>query len=332
MNLLAVCNLPQDAIIGLDGQTLLLKRDDFVGIRLPDDSIVHLLTIRSNLSAAFATGYFFTSSCQLPALRYNPRLEEMEPLDEQSQENLAQQTHFALHQVIPYDRIVSPTQQDQWRAQTSYWKSTSPLWKDRKIAWNTKILPGVYQESSNRFDGNSLYYPPIPLLQSPFRRRRRHAGTQAYLRKLSASERTQLAMGDDNMVSLLERILAEYYHQDWKNLVADLQLAYVSFLYLQCLASLEHWKDLLVFLSFQVDLSPELSMAVLQVLPAQISSMDEGFLEVGLVLVGVLFCAVLNAMIPPSHHALFLAHDDENSSRMSINREITLYCPPCKDS
>ena len=152
----------------------------------------------------------------------------------------------------------SPSRQaDQWSLQTGFVLSSGIL-SQRGISHADKIIPGSYHDdeestvnqgsSSNNgtpqsaIDGKGLTYPCIPVVDTALSlRTNRHTGTKGFLSKMSPTDRTTLFMEPQIASRLLGDVLTAYYDNHWEALLGDLQLAYVLFLYLQCLASLEHW-------------------------------------------------------------------------------------------
>jgi A1 cistron-splicing factor AAR2 len=157
------------------------------------------------------------------------------------------------------------------------------------LSHGIKIVPGAYvdadgaaaaqqdqlMEQANNIDGYHLAYPPIPVLGvTPLK----HTGTKRFLLTLSPSERTGVLMGGP--LAALHRIIAAYYDADWKQLLGDLQMAYVMFLHLQCLTSMEHWRDLVAMISLaateQIDESCiELFSSFASLLQLQMKYMDK---------------------------------------------------------
>jgi hypothetical protein len=273
---IGLLDLPKEAVVGLDGQTILLKTDDFVGVKLPPQVVDrstsngwHLVTVRSQPNATVAVGFLVVNGNEDEprpysslVRRYDPQTEEVssEPVDERTTRNLLEQIQnqqLPPSRVVDYSKIVSDTQAQLWSDQTTYITASNILQK-RGLTHGDKIVPGSYQDESEPLpppttsslsssvdkviDGKSLQYPSIPVVDATLSlRTNRHAGTSQYLSQLSPSERTQLFCEPQIASRLLRDVLANDYDHSWQALLGDLQLAYVLFLYLQCLASLEHW-------------------------------------------------------------------------------------------
>ncbi len=322
-NFLGLLDLKVDATIGLDGQLIMLKTNDFVGISGVDHGF-HLVSIRPHPNASIVVGFLVFGD--IPLIRkYDPQTEEVssQEVDEMSTRNLLEQVRngqLPAASVLDYKNIVSNDQMIQWRDQTKFILSSKILGR-RGIQNGDKVIPGSYNDDDTSTlslskvytDGKSVKYPSIPVVDTTISlKSNRHAGTRRYLTTLSPSERTQLFMESKIAGRLLRDILKLYFEDSWETLLGDLQLAYILFLYLQCLASLEHWyvcgrhasggtcchhysiahlhcvvgsrKDLVAMLSLvegsEMKDFPQLYHALLEVLPSQLSSMDKGFLEV----------------------------------------------------
>lgn len=324
-------DLPKEATVGVDGQTIMLKADDFIGIRdIPpshgQQQLLHLATSKSQMNAQISIGFFFRSGENL-IRKYNPQSEEVssDPVDELTAQNLLNQvkqasspntittdigsgsvmSHSLMSRILPYARVVSQQQQKQWIGQTGYISSTSILEK-RNIPLGCKIIPGSFSDenddkpygtaSEEKNDGHFVSYPPIPVTNDEEQRPSKtkmiqHLGYKRYLAQLTPSERTQLYVNSSDSSCLgsriLQDVLQKYYDCNYKELLADIQLAYILILNLQCFASLEHWRDLIAMLSL-VDVehgiraNAKLFKNLIKILPYQICTIENSFLEVSL--------------------------------------------------
>ena len=127
-------------------------------------------------------------------------------------------------------------------------------------------------------DGIELQYHPIPCVQqtqcddhpSNMHMILRHPGTKRYLSRLTPMERSALLFDDCKSsssnrrdsstsmscsititcASLLEDVLHRVYADRYTDMLGDLQLAFCVFLNMSCLASFEHWRDLVALLCF----------------------------------------------------------------------------------
>jgi hypothetical protein len=266
-------DLKKEAVLGLDGQTIILKTDDFVGVRNLDASYLHFVTVRSQPDATVAVGFFVTPTAEekMFVRRYDPQTEEISsnPVDEATAKNLLHQVQnqqLPPSRVLVYSTIVLENQAQQWKEQTSYITSSKIL-QNRGISSGDKIVPGSYHPDEDEtdlppvssstctsstaistdhkqpiVDGTSIHYPSIPVVDPTLSLwKNRHPGTKRYLAQLMPSERTGLFMESQITTRLLQDVLLNYYDNQWQNLLGDLQLAYILFLYLHCFASLEHW-------------------------------------------------------------------------------------------
>jgi A1 cistron-splicing factor AAR2 len=245
---LAILGLSQGSILSIDGQSIILKTDDFVGIRdLPMDNW-HFVTVRSSAQASITVGFvvFNTSIVR----RYDPQTEEVSstPVDESTFLNLQLQVtngQLEQHRMIPYNRVVLAEQASLWKAQRSH---VSPvLLKLRGLEEGKKIVPGSFEEETPTtqntiiVDGASVMYPNIPVAPIRVGNAHTHTGTKRYLRQLSPSDRTSLLIHENPAGRLVNDVLFRYYQNQWQDLVGDIQLSYLLFLQLQCLGSLENW-------------------------------------------------------------------------------------------
>jgi hypothetical protein len=296
-------DLKKEAIFGIDGQSIALKTDDFLGVCKLDDREFHLVVARGQPMSTLTSAFALYQEKKSFVRRYDPQTEEIssQPVDELTVENLTSQmpnlSSSSSSRVIGYSQIVSDSQAQQWKMQTNYVLSSNIL-GIRDIASGEKLIPGSYENNEDPLlptdthqkanqDGKSVAYPPIPVVDSNVSIwKTKHTGTKRYLHQISPSERTALFMSDSTPIAnrLLQDVLHKYYNGSWQAILGDLQLAYISFLYLNCFSSLEHWKDLVAMICL-VDPDgmrdqAEFYGALIQVLPSQISTFDQGFLEV----------------------------------------------------
>lgn len=310
-----ILDLKKDAVFGIDGQSIALRSDDFMGVSGLDANDLHLLVAKGHHSSTLISAFLLypeSQQAQEPAFvrRYNPQSEEVsaQPLDQLTHDNLLSQLPAMVAsptnpRVLPYDKVVSADQIRQWKNQTNHIVSSGIL-RIRKLASGEKLVPGTYETEDQKqllstaqrdqttpTDGKPISYPPIPVVDPTLSIwKTKHAGTKGYLKQLTATDRTSLFMStsSDNTARisnrLFDNVLQKEYNGKWQAILGDLQLSYALFLYMQCFASLEHWKDLVAMIGL-VDWKgmknhSNFYNALLKVLPAQISSIDEGFLEV----------------------------------------------------
>lgn len=254
---IGLLGLKKEAVVGIDGQTIFLKTDDFVGINKLEDSY-HLVSVRSNPNATIAVGVVLCSNAPTIVKRYDEQTEEIsaQNVDDLTATNLSDsvaQNRLPKSSVVDYEAIVSPDQVNRWKNETAYIGSSDIL-KLRGLSHGDKIIPGSYQEEMDEtlaavpkreqtsLDGKYIQYPGIPVVDVALSMRTsRHNGTRRYLATKTPAARTKLFLCDSVAGMLLDDVLTEYYSNSWKNLLSDMQLAYSMFLYLQCLSSLEHW-------------------------------------------------------------------------------------------
>jgi hypothetical protein len=268
--ILALLDLPVGTSLTIDGKAIVLKRDDFVAFSSIASDAFHLVTVQCPSSTTTQQqspeggprhGFIFLSNADksIVAHRYDALTEEVssEPIDDATCYNLEttiRRNQMEQPRVIPLPMLFSEGEQDQWKEATSFIDSS--LLRRRNLSHGMKIVPGAYVDAddgtaqqdqiqqANNTDGYHLSYPPIPVLGvTPLK----HTGTKRFLLTLSPSERTKVLTGGP--LAALHRIIATYYDADWKQLLGDLQIAYVMFLHLQCLTSMEHWRDLVAVIS-----------------------------------------------------------------------------------
>ena len=256
----ALLALPSQSAVGVDGHNVVLRRDDFVGIQgIPSDHMFHLITMcaagsseapsRSTLTLGFVLLPPRDSNWMV-VRRYDPQTEEVSstPVDDLTCSNLMQQIRVGgvePQRSIPYHRMLSLSQIDAWRKQTSF--VSARLLDMRSLGHGDKIVPGCYADDADTaapkpVDGKPVYFPPIPYLADTNKlKRTRHVGTKRYLAQLSPSDRTALFLDDHPADRVLTDILSRYYDNKWEDLLGDIQLSYTLLLHIHCLASLEHW-------------------------------------------------------------------------------------------
>ena len=256
----ALLDLPLQSTIGLDGHTIVLQRDDFVGVYgVPSDHCFHLVTVRpasttqKQTLSALTCGFVILpprESDWIVARRYDPRTEEVgsAPLDALATTNLVKEVQKGRLQqrAVPYHSILSPSEADFWKTQTNF--ISQKLLDKRGLDHGDKVVPSCYDDdmdnfaSSTALDGKPLVYPPIPVLDDKsMLKRTSHVGTKRFLARLSPADRTALFLDDHPADRALSNVIARYYDNNWEELLGDIQLSYVMFLHIHCLASLEHW-------------------------------------------------------------------------------------------
>jgi A1 cistron-splicing factor AAR2 len=298
----SLLDLPIKSTVGVDGHIIVLKRDDFVGIfGVPSDNRLHLITARpastkqqQETFSALTCGFILfpvKESDWIVARRFDRRTEEVgsTPLSELTTANLVKQFRKGqMHQrTVPYEGILSASDIETWNTQTRF--ICEGLLTKRGLSHGDKVVPGCYEDDSNDsgqkdVDGKSLAYPPIPVLDDSSQlKRTSHAGTKRYLAELSPADRTALFVHEHPANVAFTNILTRFYDNNWKQLLGDIQLSYTMFLHIQCLASMEHWRDL-VAMSSMVDFSTisnyrDFYNNLLAVLASQVMTMEQDFFE-----------------------------------------------------
>jgi hypothetical protein len=319
--LIVLLDLPKNSRLGLDGQVLVLQTNDFVGIEKVPSNKFHLVTAsagqENTSSTSMTVGFIIRNEDPVQFIRrYSPQTEEVsgtlvDDVTVQILLNQVQHRQVPPSRLLRYDQVVSASlggngkqQQSQiqnWNDQTKYINQSNIL-ELRGVLSGDKIVPGSYNPdnetistktsiatmTATNMDGKSVEYPPIPVINTKLSLvTHKHSGTRQFLAKLSPDRRTQLFLLDDKDMQefLLRHVLQDYYQSSWKCLLGDLQLSFCLFIYLQCLSSLEHWKDLLTMLAFNTNYANRIEQyavlfqGLLEVLPFQLFSMDAGFLE-----------------------------------------------------
>lgn len=315
--MISILNLPKGSSLTLDGQTILLQRDDFVGIQgVPVDSDFHFLVARAagcgskeeqkhGNVAAVAVGFCVETSRhgQFSLVRrYDAAIEEVssENVDAATATNLAnriQTGQVEPRRLVPYGNVVSNDQVTAWRQLTNF--VSQRLLKARGIPSGCKIVPGCYGDDSEmlladttprvqareqRNDGVSVNYPPIPVLDGKnSTRHSRHLGTKRYLARLCPGDRTALFMESNPQNFVLASVLKRWYGCHCSDVLGDVQLSYILFLHLQCLTSLEHWRDLVSMLCSVdaecVEQHVDLYCRLMHALARQVTTIEQDFFE-----------------------------------------------------
>ena len=264
------------------------------------------------------------------ARRYNPQTEEMsnEPLDDVTTRNLmnaiTEESGELQKYAMPYNQFMGDEKNiASWKARTSLIDG-SFLYHQHGLGHGDKIVPSsdtscddntlpsseTKKPNNTMIDGKSVSYPNIPCIDPTISARllTRHAGTKAYISNLDPSVRTWLLSGGAcNLTAetqmnttgpeeyIWNDILSKHYNGigcDKRNdfFLADIQFAFVIFLFLECQSSLEHWRDAVSMSSLSIkssartDLESEnlmhKSTFILQLLPtiyAQLSCIEADF-------------------------------------------------------
>ena len=211
--------------------------------------------------------------------RYDRQTEEVsnEPLDEVTCKNLMlaiSEENGELNKfVMPYVQFMGSDKNIHlWKARTTL-VDESFLSKQHSLAHGNKIIPSSDTScdpepsgsatKSCQIDGTSVNYPPIPCIDRTINARMltQHSGTKAYLSGLSPNLRTWLLFGGKNNITTNQScaspeeyvwndVLKRYYSQEVSDsakkdqyFLADIQFAFLVFLFLECHSSLEHWRD-----------------------------------------------------------------------------------------
>lgn len=356
-SIVALLQLPPGSVLGLDGQSVVLKRDDFVGFTcLPPDASFHLVTVRagsiakspgnpSQQTASAVTAGFRLSLNETEALvrKYDPRTEEISSnlVDEVTTSNLLNEVganRIGPQRIVPYDQLVPSSKADAWRGLTGF--VSHQLLRKRGILAGAKIIPGAYgfddadvnkpqtdntaEPSAEKIDGKSVTYPRIPVMDSSqsARTHSRHLGTKHFMAGLTPSERTSLFLKEHPSSRVMEHVLNFYYDDKWKDMLGDIQLSYVLFLNLHCFSSLEHWRDLVAMLSaveFEGVLARvELYSNFLSLLSSQINTMERDFFE-------DVEMSGDNFLVPAMHRLIStLSRIDDEDLKFSLTQLTTL--------
>ena len=272
---IAVLDLPLGSMLGLDGQSIQLQRDDFVGIKgIPTSNNIsnfHLIITRAAACgskeeqkhgnvAAVSVGFVVLQikpqqETKLALVRrYDRTTEEVSSklIDNATISNLNRSIKdggMEPQRMISFGDFVSAEQSTSWGKLTCF--ISERLLSKRGIQNGSKIVPGSYGEGNSLTettanpvieDGSSARYPPIPVLDGrKSARQSRHEGAKQFLAVLTPSDRTSLFLHENPNNLVMETLLKQQFDSRWQDLLGDIQLSYILFLHLQCLSSLEHW-------------------------------------------------------------------------------------------
>lgn len=279
-------DLPSGSALNVDGISLSIQRDDFVGIsQIPVlAQEFHFITIAAK-SSSLTTGFVLLHGENVLVRRYDPRTEEVSStlrVDATTIDNLLQQTPALEHQqrIVPYPLFVNSEQQTKWNRHLTNYISKDLLQQRGIRTSGQKIVPGCLEDNDSNTketsqqepDGTPLSYPPVPILDQRRPRWASHVGTQRFLQTLSAEEKTNLFVVVDSQPSqrAWERLFAKQYSNNWAMVLGDVQLSFLFFVHLHCFESLVHWRDLLSLLG-QLE-NP--SRLLVPVLMHQLSNLD----------------------------------------------------------
>jgi len=310
----ALLDSPIGSNISIDGKSIVLKRDDFVGFAALKSFAFHLIAFQAFPTSSHKGGcgssrhgiVLLTQNDKnndnwMVAHRYNPKTEEIDPspidrLTIMNLESSIRSNHLGPPRVICSNDLLSETEMNDWQRSTTF-ISVSLLQK-RQMFHGCKIVPGAFREDEDskittnseslsrdhHVDGRELHYPPIPIVGGNSNKWCKHNGTKKYLASLNPSQRTDflVSMQDNSSpTTLVDHILDEYYDQRWEELLGDVQLSYIMFMHLQCLSSLEHWRDLIAMLSFvqldRLESNAELYGNLMDIMTLQMKYIDHNF-------------------------------------------------------
>lgn len=306
---LILLDLPRGSYLSIDGQPVTLQRDDFVGFHSIPNDIFHLVLTRPGPPSP---NYSSTNEPQLVASsistgivafetgmmrRYLRDTEEMssESVDEVTYTNLVRQMQgraLSPERLVGYSHLITQEKAEMWKRMTGY--VSKRLLQKRGVENGGKIVPGSFEEfnedkeeskrsgDSMQIDGKALCYPPIAVIDKS-QRHTTHPGTKRFLSQLSSSARTQIFVSEFPKDLVFEYILKNFYDDSVDVLLGDLQLSYVTFMYMQCFSSLQHWRDLLAMLcrvSSSCMLDHEMLYTnLIDAIYSQVQSMDANFFE-----------------------------------------------------
>ena len=249
-----------------------------------------------------------------------------EVMNELSMRNIimAMEEGGELHRfVISYDQFMGGSSNHNtlppWDKRTSLINSQF-LQQCHGIESGDKIVPSSdgqdtnntnLKNDNNEVDGKSISYPPIPCIDTTINARQlaQHSGTRKYLSKLSPEKRTWLLFNakssDDAAQSggnpgeyIWSDILCQYYGRNKdhdsssgtkseQNFLADIELSFHLFLFLECHASLEHWRDTISMCALSIDPTnntmviqhPQFFQKLLIILYNQLSCIEMDFFQ-----------------------------------------------------
>lgn len=251
------------------------------------------------------------------ARRFSTQTEEMsnEPLDDVTTRNLMNAITDESGELQKYAMLYNQFMGDEkniasWKARTSLIDGPF-LYHQHGLGHGDKIVPSsdtscddntlpsseTKKPNNIMIDGKSVSYPNIPCIDPTISARllTRHAGTKAYISNLDPSVRTWLLSGGAcNLTAetqmnttgpeeyIWNDILSKHYngtgcdrHDDF--FLADIQFAFVIFLFLECQSSLEHWRDAVSMSSLSIKISARSGLEILPTLYAQLSCIEADF-------------------------------------------------------
>eukprot|EP00986_Skeletonema_menzelii_P011836 scaffold6230_cov151-Skeletonema_menzelii.AAC.10 len=167
------------------------------------------------------------------------------------------------HGIMHGDKIV-PSSYDQDEEAGDGTQSKSSTTSSNKIS-------STQTQQHDSVDGKQISYPQLPCIDPSINARRlmQHAGTRLYLSKLKPEIRTKLLLRRGNEDSfhageyVWNDILSRLYvssssssdhgsNGNFNDFLADVQLSFLMFLFLECHTSLEYWRDSISMCSLAV--------------------------------------------------------------------------------
>jgi hypothetical protein len=245
-----------------------------------------------------------------------------EPLDEVTTRNLVmaitEETGELRKYIMSYEQFMGASSENyksvqSWKMRTTL-INASYLKKQHHLLHGDKIVPSsdtscesetsIIENNMNAvIDGKPTSYPAIPCITSTISARQlmRHAGTKSFISELDASTKTwllsggacNLVVGDQIMNQSPEEyvwrnVLDKYYNAESvaKNedyFLADVQFAFLIFLFMECHSSLEHWRDSVSMSSLSIRYclahTPKFVLQLLSTLYAQLSCIEADFFQ-----------------------------------------------------
>mmetsp|Transcript_16674 Transcript_16674/g.22126 ORF Transcript_16674/g.22126 Transcript_16674/m.22126 type:complete len:575 (-) Transcript_16674:134-1858(-) len=309
---IALPNLPSGTSLTLDGTNRILSSPTtFLGITSIPTSTFHLLCVRKpndddpHHGGGSAVGFIAYSKEEKWCIirDYNSQTEEPNAYeaaaDEITRDNFIkgmEQGCMSPDALIGY--FIFCEEHEKYKRLSDY--ISLELLQLRKLHHGDKIVPAAYTDttdadsttalpdnSSQTQDGKEVFYPPIPCIHptlSPSLHSTKHNGTIQFLKNLKPCQRSAFFLKEGTSGDFVFGIILDfYYNYEEDEMLGDVQLCFLCFLYLGCFTSLTHWRDLLSMISFTSSSNvveyTSFYKSLLQILIYQLSFIEVDFFE-----------------------------------------------------
>jgi len=224
-----ILDVPPGSQIAIDGRSFIAS-EKFKGFKLIPPGVHLVLSRNANQSAAAPVSFFVVFECSnILVKRWNEKREQLESLEDLDQEErlkLGVRNFDFDDGMAPYDLSLLP----QWR-KLSRLIDSNVVSKIMNGAPHISVAEEAQHQSAISPQSTVVSYTNIPLL----------------IKRSGCSAAELSALNLDKTDELVESIKYKYLG-NWKDMLGEIQFAFVAFMFGQSLMGLEQWKRLIHFI------------------------------------------------------------------------------------